>query len=98
MSERVPVSSFQVGAGSKTPRWARNVFVGGLVGLVVALVVLFMLALSYGESMGLSGARELKVAALLTLFLSQPTSIIGMLTGAVAGAVVGSIAHLLHPH
>ena len=97
MSETAPVS-FQSNPSRRTPRWARNLFFGGAVGLVVALVLLFLLALFYGKSLGLSASQDAVVAFDLTLFHSQLVGIVGMIIGAAAGAVVGSIAHLLHRH
>jgi hypothetical protein len=98
MSGRVPVSPMPIGNGRKAPRWARNLFFGGVIGVVVALVVLFVAGLVYGKSMCLSPVEDAGFALTMTMFLSQPAGIAGMIIGAVAGAAVGSVAHFLHHH
>jgi hypothetical protein len=94
MAERAPIS-FQTDTGRTVPRWARNVFFGGAIGLVVGLAVVFLLALFYGKSTGLTAGECAAFACTMTVFLSQPAAIGGMVAGAAAGAVVGGIAHLL---
>lgn len=70
----------------------------GFIGLVVGLAVVFLLAVFYGNAIGLTAGECAAFACSMTVFLSQPAGIAGMVAGAAAGAVVGSVAHLLHRH
>ena len=95
MSKQAPVS-MQTGTGNKAPRWARNVFWGGVIGLAVGLATVFVLAVVYGEAIGLAPGACALFACDMTLLLSQPAGLGGVVAGAVAGAVVGGLAHVLH--
>jgi hypothetical protein len=78
------------------PRWLMYVAFGGGAGLIVGIASLFVVAVFYGEAMGLSPLACTAVACLLTLLFSQPAGVAGMVAGATVGAVAGVVVHYLH--
>lgn len=79
-----------------TPRWLRYMFLGAGAGFIVALGVAFVLALINGQVDGLSPGSCMATACALTLMLSQPVALSGMLTGAVVGAAMSGAVYLIH--
>jgi hypothetical protein len=77
---------------------AKYVLFGGAGGLVVALGVMFVLAFLYGESIGLSLGGCSLYAGTITMLLSQPAGVIGMIIGATTGALVCAGAYYVHHH
>jgi len=95
MAERAQVS-LHSGVDKPAPRWARNLFVGAAIGLVIGIGIVYVLAFVYGETLGLTVGKCAAFACTMTVFLSQPAGIVGMVGGAAAGAAVGGVAHWLH--
>jgi hypothetical protein len=71
---------------------ARYVLIGGALGLLVALAVTFVLALIDGNAQGMTAGSCAIYGCTITMLLSQPTGIAGMLFGATAGGLVGAAA------
>jgi hypothetical protein len=81
------------GTGNRTPRWVKYVFWGGAAGLVVGVCGLFVAAVFHGEAMGLSPGACAAFACVLTLLLSQPAALVGVLAGAAVGAAAGGVVY-----
>jgi hypothetical protein len=90
----VPMTS---GTMPWVPPWARNVFWGGVVGLAVGVAVAFALAIVDGFARGMSPLACAAYGCTLTMLLSHPAGIGGMLLGAVLGAFGGSCYRALRP-
>jgi hypothetical protein len=71
---------------------ARYVLIGGALGLLVALAMTFVLALIDGNAQGMSAGSCAMYGCTITMLLSQPTGIAGMLVGATVGGLVGAAA------
>ncbi len=96
MSENDSVS-VPTGNAKATSVWVKYAFLGSVVGLVVALGVLFALAMVYGDAMGLSTLGCVAASCTLTALFSQPAGIGGIVLGAVVGAAVGRVVqHMRH--
>ena len=95
MSENGPVS-VPIGTANVVPRWVKYAFWGSVAGLVVALCAVFVVALLYGNSIGLSPAACVAVGCTLTVLFSQPAGLVGMVTGAMIGALFGGIVYYVH--
>ncbi len=72
---------------------ARYVLVGAVVGLLTAVGILFAVSLLHGQSIGLSAANCLVASCVMTLLLSQPVGLSGIVVGATAGSVLGYAFH-----
>ena len=81
--------------GNGVSRPARYIYWGAAVGLVASLATLFVIVYFYGQSIGLGGASCALFSCVMTLLLSQPAGIIGLLAGAATGAFCGFIGHRL---
>jgi hypothetical protein len=81
------------GVSILTTRRATHVVVGGIVGLAVGVAALFVLVTLYGQAIGLAPANCAVLSCVLTLLLSQPVGILGMVAGATVGAVTGGVVH-----
>lgn len=77
-------------------RWVKYVLAGGAAGMVIGILVLFVAALLFGESLGLAGGQCVLLGCALTLMVSQPVGAVGMLIGAAVGAVAGAVLHHTH--
>jgi len=84
------------GGGERTPMWVRNVFFGGVIGLVTGLAAVFLAAALYGEHLGFGAGQCAAFACTFGMMLSQPAMLGGMVAGVAGGAVVGAFAHRLH--
>jgi hypothetical protein len=73
----------------KLSRSIRHVFWGALSGLAAGLAVAFALALLDGYTQGMSPLACLAYGCTLTVLLSHPAGIGGMLLGATLGAFTG---------
>lgn len=87
MSGSIPVSSPADGKRS-VPGCAKHVFWGALAGLALGWLTIFVISLFHGNALGLSGSECLVLGCTLTLFLSQPAGLGGMVVGALAGATI----------
>lgn len=94
MSAHVPVSVPYDPVKSML-RWATYVLVGGAAGLVVGVGTLFVVAMLYGQAIGLAPANCLILSCVVTLLLSQPAGVAGMVAGGAAGAAAGGVMHYL---
>lgn len=92
MSGSIPASSPADGKRS-VPRCAKHVFWGALAGLALGWLAVFAISLFHGNALGLSGGECLALGCTLTLFLSQPAGLGGMVVGALAGATVCGVSH-----
>jgi hypothetical protein len=79
-------------------RIAKFVFLGGVAGLVVGVGVLFVVAVLYGEAIGLTPGACALFACSATMLLSQPAGVAGMLTGAIVGLAAGAVVYYVHHH
>jgi hypothetical protein len=79
----------------RIPRWAKYAFWGGAAGFAVGVGILFVMAVFYGEAIGLSSAACATFACVLTLLLSQPAGAGGMVVGAVVAALVGAVVYCI---
>jgi hypothetical protein len=77
---------------------AQYVVVGGAAGFAIAVGVLFLIGVLYGESIGLSPGACALFACSITMLLSQPAGIGGMVSGAVVGLIAGAIVYHAHHH
>ncbi len=75
------------------PRWLRYLVLGGAAGFVVGVAALFVVAVLYGKAMGLSPAACTAAAVCLTLLLSQPAGLAGMVAGTTVGAAAGAVVY-----
>ena len=73
----------------KLSRAIRHVFWGAVLGLAVGLGTAFALALLDGYSQGMSPLACLAYGCTLTVLLSHPAGLGGMLLGATLGAFTG---------
>jgi hypothetical protein len=76
-------------------RWLRYVFWGGAAGLVAGLGAAFVLAVLDGHARGFSPGGCLAYGSALTLLLSHPAGLGGIVVGSTLGAAVGGIAFLV---
>jgi hypothetical protein len=88
-ADRVPVS---------VPKFVRMVFAGGMAGLLIGLAALFVVALVYGEAIGLAPGACALFACSTTVWLSQAVGAAGMIVGAAVGAVAGGVVYYVHHH
>jgi hypothetical protein len=80
-------------SASMMPRWARYTFAGGVAGFVSALAVLFIITVFYGEVLGMGTESCLILGCAMTVMLSQPAGLFGMLLGIIVGSLCGVIGH-----
>ena len=78
---------------STLPRWVRYTFAGGAIGFVSALAVLFIVTVFYGETLGMSVGGCVILGCTMTVMLSQPAGLFGMLLGFIVGAACGALVH-----
>ena len=79
-------------------RLLRYAFFGGAVGFIIGVGVLLVIAAFYGELIGLSPGHDLFFALTVTMFLSQPAGITGMVVGATVGVMAGAVIYYMHYH
>ena len=75
---------------------ARSVVVGGLLGFVLSLAVLFVFAVADAAAVGLPTGSAVFAGASLMMLLSMPTGFVGVVAGAIAGAGVGGVVAHIH--
>ncbi len=92
MSEERPLS-VRTGTAEVIPGWVKFAFWGSVTGLVVALGTLFVVAVLYGDTIGLAPAACVVLGCTLTVLLSQPAGLAGIVAGAMVGAVIGGAVH-----
>jgi hypothetical protein len=77
-------------------RWATYILAGGAAGLAIGVVALFVAATLYGEALGFSAGACAIFGCLITLLLSEPVGVAGMIVGAAVGGVAGAV--VFHAH
>jgi hypothetical protein len=97
MSEMTAVS-IERGVSARVAHVAKYVFIGGAAGLVTGIAVLFVVAMFYGDAVGLSPGACMLFACSATMLLSQPAGVAGMLSGATVGAVASAVVYYVHHH
>ena len=78
------------------PQSVHYVFWGATIGVVGGLVTLLTTATYYGAISGLSAAECAAFGSLMTMMLSQPAGLAGLLVGAVCGGTCAIFARYLH--
>ena len=61
---------------------SRYVFSGAAIGVVSCFAMLFVIVFFYGQSIGLSLGECTVLGCVMTILVSQPAGVIGMLAGA----------------
>ena len=79
-----------------TPKSAHYVFRGSVIGLVAGLATLFTVSTSYGAFTGLEAANCVALGSVMTVMLSQPVALFGLLVGAACGGLCAGLARALH--
>jgi hypothetical protein len=83
------------GSADDLPGLAPYVFWGALVGLIAALVTVFVVSVGYAHTLGLAPASCAVTGCVMTVMLSQPAGLCGLAAGAASGAVCGLVGHYL---
>ena len=78
------------------PKWVHFVFWGAVIGLIAGLVTLATASTVYGFMTGLEPVNCAIFGTTMTVMLSQPTAIAGLLLGAACGGMCAFIGHLTH--
>ena len=97
MSTNLSVSPPRIAAS--VPRglqWIKYVFWGGAIGLAGGLFMTFILAMFDGMARGLTPGSCVVYGCALTLMLSHPAGLGGMLVGGGLGAATGGALYLYH--
>ena len=81
---------------SAIPQGVHYVFWGAAIGVIGGLVTLLTIATSYGAISGLTAAECAAFGSLMTVMLSQPAGLAGLLIGAVCGGTCAIFARYLH--
>jgi len=79
-----------------THKRAHWVFWGGVIGVVAGLATLFATSTAYGAMTGLGTADCVLLGSAMTVMLSQPAGLAGLLVGAFCGGTCALIAHFAH--
>ncbi|MGB5258748.1 MAG: hypothetical protein WBN44_15950 [Woeseiaceae bacterium] len=78
------------------PKRQHYAFWGAAIGLVAGLATLFAASTAYGAMTGLGAADCVILGSVMTVMLSQPAGLAGLLVGALCGAGCALIAHFVH--
>ena len=81
---------------SAVPQSVHYVFWGAVIGVIGGLVALLTTATYFGAISGLTAAECAAFGSLMTVMLSQPAGLVGLLVGAACGGTVAIFAHFLH--
>lgn len=76
-------------SANDSTRLARYIYSGTTVGMIGGLTTLFVIVFVYGQQAGLSACESAILSCVITVLLSQPAVLIGLLAGATVGLVVG---------
>jgi hypothetical protein len=77
--------------------WTSYIFAGAVAGFVTGVITLLVASVWYGHSLGLTAGSCAALGCVVTLLLSQPAGLAGMLVGVVAGAIAGAaVRHARH--
>ena len=80
-------------AQSKTTRW---VFTGAVCGLFAGLVTMLVATTANGAMSGLAPLECAVYGTTMTVLLSQPAGLAGLLAGAVCGGICALVARHVH--
>ena len=80
----------------ENPGTATYVFRGGVAGLVIGLATLLTASTTYAAMNGLDPANCAIFGSTMTVLLSQPAGLAGLLVGAACGGVFAVIARHAH--
>ena len=83
---------------SEIPRRVHFVFWGAVIGLIAGLVTLATAATVYGFMTGLEPVNCAIFGTTMTVMLSQPTALVGLVLGAACGGLCALVAHATHEH
>ena len=97
MSVRNPVSTLS-GPGVSVPRLAKYALFGGFGGLAVGMGALILAAVVYGNGIGLSPQDCAVFACTMTMLLSQPVGIGGLVAGTAVGLLSGGAVYYARHH
>ena len=78
------------------PDTAKFVFRGAVTGLVIALATLATATTSYAAFNGLEPANCAVFGSTMTLWLSQPAALAGLVVGAACGGICALVARHVH--
>ncbi len=78
---------------NRVSKLSHYVYWGAGIGVVSSLAMLFVIVFFYGQSMGLSAGECTLLSCVMTIFLSQPAGVVGILAGAGVGAICGWVGH-----
>ena len=79
-----------------TSKAAHYVFRGSVIGLVAGLATLFTVSTSYGAFTGLEAGSCVALGSVMTVLLSQPVALFGILVGAICGGVCAALGRAVH--
>jgi hypothetical protein len=78
------------------PRLTPYVIWGAVIGVTGGLAALFVMTAYYGHTLGLTTGACVALGCAVTVLLSQPAGLFGLLAGAACGGVCGFVAHYVH--
>jgi hypothetical protein len=77
---------------------AKYALFGGFAGLALGMGALIVTAILYGNGIGLSPQDCAVFACTMTMFLSQPVGIGGLVAGTAVGLMSGGVVYYAHHH
>ena len=78
------------------PKTANYVFWGAVIGLFGGLATLFAVSTYYGALTGLEAANCVALGSVMTVMLSQPVGLGGLLVGAGFGGICAGLVRAFH--
>jgi hypothetical protein len=78
------------------PKTANYVFWGSVIGLFAGLATLFAVSTYYGALTGMDPANCVALGSVMTVMLSQPVGLGGLLVGAGVGGLFAGLARVVH--
>ena len=82
-----------VGPPSEVPRSSQYMFRGAVIGLVAGIVALFAASTAYAAVAGYDPVNCAVLGSFMTVTLSQPVGLAGLLVGSVCGGICAMVAH-----
>jgi hypothetical protein len=79
-----------------TSKTAHYVFWGSVIGLFAGLATLFAVSTYYGALTGLEAANCVALGSVMTVMLSQPVGLGGLVVGAACGGLCAAVARAVH--
>ena len=78
------------------PKTANYVFWGSVIGLFAGLATLFAVSTYYGAMTGMEAANCVALGSVMTVMLSQPVGLGGLLVGAGCGGLCAGLVRAFH--